>query len=262
MKRLLIALAALLLTLPLAADGGTVVQERIKLKIAESSGDEPLVLELDDMEVGEARQFYTESGKLVTATRNEDDITIDVEGRDEPIVVPMGNSGHGIHLSHGNGQNVVIKKRIHLGDHQSGAGNSVVWIDEDGETHTVEGDGHSFVWIDGEGEHHISEGEDGKSVVWVGEDGETHNLNGKDFVFKTGGAGVHTIALHGGAFEKLESSGALEGLSDEQIERIREALESDTALMEVLGEHGAHGTAVDVRKHVVVIEANEGENDN
>lgn len=261
MKQLLIALAVLLLALPVIADDGTVVEERIKLKIAENGDDAPLILELDDMEIGEARQFYTESGKLVTATRNEDDITIEVDGRDEPIVVPMGAGSHGLHMGHGN-SHVVIKKRLHLGDHQSGTSNSVVWIDEDGERHTVEGDGNSFVWIDEDGEHQISEGSDGKSMVWINSDGEGHDLNGKDFVFKTGGAGAHTISLHGGAFEKLESSGALEGLTDEQIERIREALERDTALVEVIGAHGAHGTEVDVRKHVVVIDTNEGENDN
>ena len=90
-KILTLLLVAVAATFAVAGDGSH-VERHVKLAIAGETGEEPLVIEADDLEVGDTRQFFTESGKEVLLTRTEDGYDIEVDGKKIDVGMPGG--GH------------------------------------------------------------------------------------------------------------------------------------------------------------------------
>ncbi len=91
-------------------------KHRIKLELA--TDGEPLLIEADDLEIGETRQIYTESGKEVVLTRTEEGVELTVDG--EAVELGMHHGTHGLHhiSTSGHGDTKVFIKR--LGDGEEG----------------------------------------------------------------------------------------------------------------------------------------------
>ncbi len=121
------------------------VEHRIAIKIM--ADDEMIEIDAGDMEIGETRQSYTDSGKEVLVTRTEDGYRLEVDGKDIDVDLPGGDGHHAMfNMTSGEGQKVIIHK---LGG---------------------EGEGHGYRFIHGdgehEGEHHwVSHGEGGDIVI-------------------------------------------------------------------------------------------------
>lgn len=204
---LLLALLALSAWTLAATAGEPEIDRQVKLKIL--ADDEMVDLDLSHLEVGESEQLYTENGKEIVALRTEEGFEIDVEGRDEPIVVKTGDHAYAFSLDHDCDESdddcthdVIVRKNVHVihedGEHEHGEGaHTMMFISEDGEHHAV--GGHANVWISGDAEG----------------DGEGDGMQ----VFRFNGGGE-------GAIEKLLASGALDNLDETKREEILEALRS------------------------------------
>ncbi len=94
---ILAALAACLLVSTLAfAAGEPEAKRRLEIKIA--ADDDVVKIEADDMEIGETRQSFTESGKEVLVTRTEDGFQLEVDGKEIDVDLPhAGDHGDGHH---------------------------------------------------------------------------------------------------------------------------------------------------------------------
>jgi hypothetical protein len=197
-------------------------KHKIKLKI--DGMEEALKLDLDDMEVGETQQLFTESGKEVVVTRQEEGYKLEVDGKEILIASPGG--------------------------HGKMDGKKMVFISEDGETTHLGGDGaHTWVSADGEGEkiHKIvigGEGEgEGHHKIRVEKIGDGEDHEGHAFAFVTGDE-AHHEGHHEGhhnfvvktedAAERLSGSGLLDELDDETREKILDFLkEGDHEIVRV-----------------------------
>ena len=117
------------------------IERRIAIKIMVN--DELVEIDADDLEIGETRQSYTDSGKEVLVTRNEDGYRISVDGEEVDVQLPGGEGHHAfVHSSSGEGKKVIVRK------------------------FEGEGDGHGFHFIhggEGEGHHWVQKG-DGEDV--------------------------------------------------------------------------------------------------
>lgn len=165
-----------------ADDGDIVIHERhhIKLKL---DGDMDLI-EIDDLEIGESRQFFTDEGREIVVTRGESgiEITLDGEEVDTPRMVRVET----LHEEfQGEGDHKVIVRTGHKDAHNS------VWV-------TSGGDGESVVEIE-----RLS---DGHEMHWVSGDGTDIRIFD------------HSAVAH------LEESGALDDLDESDRQAILEAL--------------------------------------
>ncbi len=155
---LLVALVATFATFATAGeDSGEVrVKHRVKMMVAGGEGEEPVVVEAEDLEIGESRQFFTDSGKEVVLTRTEEGYDLEVDG--EKIDV-MG--GHGHHAF------------------KVGSGASKIFIHKSDEEHEgIEEEKHVFVHS-GEGDFEwVSDGADVK-VLHMGHTSALEHLRAK-----------------------------------------------------------------------------------
>lgn len=172
-------------TFSFADEGET--HHRFKLKVDADS--EAIVI--DDLEVGETRQFFTDSGKEVLVTRKEDGLELTVDGKEIEVATPHGLHGAAIvdvDSEDGEHVNVFVKTLVAPGDGEEGE--------------------HAFVWHGEGGEHATHD-----VTVWTGEEGESH-------------ASV-SIAVAPDIAEKVLESGALDDLDpatrDKVLEAIRDA---------------------------------------
>lgn len=182
-------LAALFATLLIATAGialaGHDVEDQVKIFLDGDS--EATVIDVEDMEVGDTRQLFTDSGKEVLITRTEEGFDLEVDGKS----IDIGGKGHffGAHGLHGEGHGetkVIVK-------HLSGDDHGFHFINTDGENVTVDIN-EDFHWVHGEGAQEMR-------------------------VFALGG--------HQAAAQRLEESGVLDDLSDEKRQEILDALEPD-----------------------------------
>ena len=92
-------LAALLLTSTFAfAADEPEGKRRIEIKI--TADEEPIAIDASDMEVGETRQNFNESGKEVLVTRTEDGFQLEVDGKEIDVDLPhAGDHGHDHHAT-------------------------------------------------------------------------------------------------------------------------------------------------------------------
>lgn len=204
---LIAAITATAMTAIAAPAGDGEEEHKVRIKMIKDSTLD-LDLELENMEVGESRQHFTEDGKEVVITREEDGYKINVD--DEEI-------------------NVITEQHVKVmtgGDHKvmvmsTGAGeeNVDVLIGEPGEKRTMtfvgeDGEKSKFIVKEGAHSYAFSTGDD--DHVWVSADGETHDIGDKKVVF----IGKESAA------DKLLKSGALDDLSDEKRQEILDALKS------------------------------------
>lgn len=217
--RILTALALILLLAPAASFAHEPHGAKVLVKIAE--GDDLVELDLTGLEVGESKQLFSESGKEIVVTREEDGYQVDVDGQ-ELHVMPFGD------------------------DVLLGEGKHKVFISEDGEMVALKDDGHQ-VWFSADGEEHkirkigIGGGQD--EQVWVSADGEesdegVHKIRvrrlgeGEQAIdVQVVGAGdgepqVLTLERESTA-DRLAKSGLLDGLDEETRQKILDFLKDE-----------------------------------
>ncbi len=143
LRVILSLLAAVLLTATFAVageDDEPKIHTKHRVKLVTEVDSEPLVIEAEDLEVGETRQFFTDSGKEVVLTRTEEGLEVEVDGK--KIDIGMHGGDHHSMFSFGGGEkkSVFIRKEKH-GEHEEG---------EHGEHRYlyVHGD-EDFEWVDG-----------------------------------------------------------------------------------------------------------------
>ena len=217
--------AAGLLAAVATADDVTVIKKHINdshtAKIVIAGDGDTEIFEVDgELEVGESRQFFTESGKEIVITRTDEgfDMTIDGESLDTGLsnfkFVHFGNEGgseggngnNQIHIS--NGSKIKIMQlgsdgEIELrGDSDAEMNYKVIRLGGGDGEHVEVGSGHNAIFISTDGEHSDAD------HVWISAD----DVNG------------YTFGDHKTAIEHLESSGALDKLDAETREKVLEAL--------------------------------------
>lgn len=193
------AMAAMLaMALGVVADEDVVIKKEIKII---TDGDaEAIDLDIADLEVGETRQMFTESGKEVVITRTEEGYEIDVDGEE----IEIGGHGH-LMMVHGHGHD----------DHDA---NIIV-------KHFEAGDEKGFHFVTGDGE--MVEIDLEQRVEWVHEGGAD-------------GTQVRVMSLGGhaeGLAKKLEKSGVLDDLDDAKRQEILDALKTMGPHVEHIGEN-------------------------
>lgn len=164
-------------------DDDIVIHERhhIKLKLDEGMD----MIEIDDLEIGESRQFFTDGGKEVVVTRTEDGIEVTLDG--EEVDMPKIMRFETLHEEiHGDGEHKVIVRTGH-------------------------GDAHNNVWV--------TSGEEGKAVV------EIENLGDRHEMHWVSSDGADIKIHRRSAAEHLKESGALDDLDESQRQAILDALE-------------------------------------
>jgi len=199
-----------LLTTGLQAGEEPTEQHRIKVVLA-ADGGEPDVIEVDnlELEVGESHQFLTDSGKEVVITRTEDGLNLTVDG--EEIDMPAIHGRHGVAFSHDTHKIVERIVTSHDGEEH---GNSMVFV--------TSGDGD----VDVETQvHKMVVGHGGANAVFISEDGEATAVKGHHVMNWTGHS--PTVEINGaGLTEHLQETGALDELSDEQRQKVLDAIAS------------------------------------
>ena len=120
------------------------IKQRIEIKICDGAGADLIDIEAEDMEVGETRQSFTESGKEVLITRLEEGYQLEVDGKEIDLGLSHGGHHSIFNMFGGDASKVIIKT---LGGEE----------------------GHSFAFIhsgDDEGEHHwVQDGGDVDIVI-------------------------------------------------------------------------------------------------
>ena len=194
------------LTAQLQADQQVVKKQRVKVVVAEDDS-EPQIVDLDgeDLEIGESRQIFTESGKEILISRSEEGLNVTVDGE----AIDVG----ALHEGHGHGGDVQVHRKVikHLAD---GDQKTMVFV----------GKGGDEIDIQEVDVQKIIAGHGGKAHrVFISEDGETVDLKGiEDLKW----VGPH-IGMGGpGLAEHLETSGAFDDLSPEQRQKILDSIES------------------------------------
>jgi len=217
--RILAALALILLLAPAASFAHEPHGAKVLVKIAE--GDDLVELDLTGLQVGESKQLFSESGKQIVVTREEDGYQVDVDGK-ELHVMPFGD------------------------DVMLGEGKHKVFISEDGEVVKLRDDGHQ-VWISADGEEHsihkigIGGGED--QQVWVSADGEESAAGIRKIMVRRLGEGeeavdVKVVGVGAGepqvltleresAADRLAKSGLLDNVDEETRQKILDFLKSE-----------------------------------
>ena len=169
-------------------DSDVVVHERhhIKLKL----DDKMDVIEIDDLDIGESRQFFTDDGEEIVVTRSEDGVEITVDG--EEIDLPKTVRVETLH------------EEVH-GDGDHGVGERKVIV------RTGHSDGHNAVWV--------TSGAEGDAVVEIENLGDAHRMHW------VSSEGENIEIRRPSAADHLKESGALDGLDETERQAVLDALE-------------------------------------
>ena len=132
-------------------DESIVIQDHRMQVIALGEDGEALDIDLSDLEEGETRQFFTDSGKEVVATRTEDGITLEVDGKTIELLGAHHISAHTEHdvQVHSDGTKVIVKQLGGEDGHFSFFHSDSEDIEVHGEHHWVSADG-AQVFVMGE----------------------------------------------------------------------------------------------------------------
>ncbi len=191
------------LTAQIEADEPVVVKkEKVKVIVA-GDDSEPQVVQLngDDLEIGESRQIFTDDGKEIVVSRSEEGLEVSVDGE----TIDIG----ALHGAHGHDGNIQVHHKVieHLAD---GDAKAMVFVGKGGHEVDIE-----QIVADHGGKAHR---------VFISKDGETVDLEGIDSLKWTGHPRVQILGA--GLGEHLEESGAFDNLSDEQRQKILDAIDS------------------------------------
>ncbi len=116
-RSILAVLFATLLVSGLSFAAEPEVERHMEIKIA--ADDEVISFDPSDMEVGDTRQEFTESGKEVVVTRTEEGFQLEVDGKEIDVDMPHGH--HAIFNLTGDGDRKVVIHKLH-GDGGHGHG--------------------------------------------------------------------------------------------------------------------------------------------
>ena len=156
---LALVIGAFLLVSKTGASEDVEKQEVFKFKIMSDEGDMETI-EIDDLEVGEIRDLWTESGTHVLVTREEDQLKLEMEGKE--IVIPMADE-HLMLIHKGEGEHHNMRKIIMVGEGDEArvhTGSGLVWVGEKGTlTEIDEGDGEVRVFMKRIGNEDCGEGD-------------------------------------------------------------------------------------------------------
>lgn len=164
---------AALVTALLAVAGLSFAHEGESHQMKIVVGGDADTFEIGELEVGETRQLFTESGKEVVITRNESGYEVNVDGKEINIVSPGHHSTSYVQIDRegeGDGEATID---VMVKGFTGGHGEENVFIvkgDDDGGE-------HAYVWHGKDGEEHEIEG----NVMFFG-NGEGHE--GQSFVFR------------------------------------------------------------------------------
>lgn len=147
MRLSFVLLAALLVAVPFVLtaghDGKHEARHEVKIKIMQD-GD-LIDIEADDLEVGESREFKSDSGKDVVVTRTDDGLEVTVDGKKLDILKLHADGK-------GDGHRVIrIEKRIGDGDEVKVEKEHKVIVLSGDEAGTVHADGKAFAFVQGDG---------------------------------------------------------------------------------------------------------------
>lgn len=101
----------------------TEARHHIKIKLAD--GDELIDVEAEDLEIGEARESYTDSGKKVLITRTEQGYELEVDGKKIDLGLHHGGADHSVFVHSDEASKVIVRSGgdedvdyafIHAGD--------------------------------------------------------------------------------------------------------------------------------------------------
>lgn len=207
-----LAALALLVSSPVLAGEG-VEHRKVIIKVATEEGAGLSTFDLSDLALGESREITADDGRVLTATRDEAGILLDL-GNGKTMRLAALEEGlpgaHAIHLEGGT------------------AARTMVFHDAAGGTTVLEGGGGEW-----------TEGQPHKVMVFRSADGTTHTLNGEHGVEWTGeggeGEGVKivkkVVVVDGEAHQDIEL--LVEQLGGEggtvDAEQLRELVEAATA---------------------------------
>lgn len=199
---LFITLITALITVALLAPGLSLAGEehevKYRIKVAAFGDDDEIVdVEFGDMEVGESRQFFTESGKEVVVTRTEKGHTLKVDGRE----IDLDTSGH---LD----EHYAVKVGVYKGDkcrkaekgHGCEGASKIIIRKMGGEEDEIEATADAFMIGRYDGEHHLKHC------------GDRH------------GERVEVFVDHPSALDHLLESGVLDDLDPETRQKIIDTL--------------------------------------
>lgn len=141
-----VLVAALLVAVPFVLsaghDGKHEARHEVKIKIMQDG--ELLDLDLDGLEVGESRDFKSDSGKEVVVTRTDDGFDVSVDGKKLDIMKFHADGK-------GDGHRVIrIEKRMGDGDKAEGKEHKVIVLSGD-EAGTIHADAEAFAFVQGDG---------------------------------------------------------------------------------------------------------------
>ena len=156
-------LAALFATVLIAVAGAAIADDpevhfEREFKVLVDGDAEAIEVDIDDMEVGETRQHFTDSGKEVLITKTEEGHTLEIDGK----TIEIGGHGHSFNAhSFGHDDAKVIIKRLDSAE-------GVHFIHANGDEVTVDVD-EDFHWVQGGGDH-------GMKVIRLGDQGAAARL--------------------------------------------------------------------------------------
>ena len=137
-------LAALFATALIAVAGVAIADDpevhiEREFKVLVDGDAEAIEVDIDDMEVGETRQHFTDSGKEVLITKTEDGHTLEIDGK----TIEIGGEGHAFHahsFGHENAKVIVKRFDSEEGFHFIHANGDEVTVDVDEDFQWVQGD--------------------------------------------------------------------------------------------------------------------------
>lgn len=186
---LFVLAAALVVSAVTAEEREVVVDEKHVVKVAVDGDVE--VIEVEDLEEGESRQFFTDGGHEIVVTRTADGLDLEVDGEALDL-----------------DEERVVHKEVIV--HRLGGDGEEIDLDLDGEHrvfHVASGTPATKVIVKKKG--------DGSTYAWSTTDGEEIDLEGlESFEF-------HTTS----AADFLREKGVLDDLDEDQRRAILDALE-------------------------------------
>jgi hypothetical protein len=215
--RLLAAAGALVLgALVLVAAAGAAVlhagdgAERSTLKMKldrDGEADRIEIVDLDELEVGDSRDYTTDSGKSVTVTRDEEGFALVL---DDGKTIRVGDPG----ALHGEGHLPMKLRRIE--------------IDGDGEPQQI-----------------VISGEPREQRLFVRHRGQGGHGE-QSFAFSTDGREPHLLVAGHGLLERIERSEKFQALDDATRELVRELVREAAQPLTWVDEEGEPGERVEV----------------
>lgn len=184
----------LLAPLALAAEE---IHEQHQTKLKVMADDELVTVDLSDLQLGQSKQITTDSGKLITATRDDQGYELDIEGKK----IRIGDHGHGgVQVrSDGDDRVVIHERQVHREIREIRLDDGDV-IKIEGPLHLEVGETRELTTQNGASAT-VSRDDEGLLLSVGGEEIRLPNHRSMAMAFSTAGEGEHVMEWHtdGGA---------------------------------------------------------------